>query len=160
LLDSQGAVLSRNKDFGGRPDSFLSYTFANAGAYRIRIADSIGGGSPRHNYRLNVGVLPYLTQVFPLGLRKGSPGELQLEGINLAGLTRLKVDAPATSEYGQTVTVQPRLRGRESLNSRQVAIGEYPEIFEQEDNDVPDKAQPVSLPVCINGRIDGREGSP
>src|SRR5262249_5905527 len=69
LLDSQGAVLSRNKDFGGRPDSFLSYTFANAGAYRIRIADSIGGGSPRHNYRLNIGVLPYLTQVFPLGLR-------------------------------------------------------------------------------------------
>jgi Bacterial pre-peptidase C-terminal domain len=159
LIDSQATVLARNKDFSGRPDSFLSYTFANAGTYRIRIADAIGGGSARHNYRLNIGALPYLSKVFPLGLRQASSAELQLEGVNLDNLAKLKVSAPAASDYGQTLTVQPSVRGRESLNAMRVAIGEHPEISEQEDNNTPAKAQPVTLPVCINGRIDGGQGS-
>src|SRR5262245_2251208 len=159
LFDSQGTVLARNKDFSGRPDSFLPYTFASAGTFRIRIADAIGGGSARHNYRLNIGELPYLSKVFPLGLRQASSAELELEGVNLDGLAKLKVDAPAASEYGQTLTVQPKVRGRESLNSMRVAIGEQPEISEREDNNTPATAQPVTLPVCINGRIDGGQGS-
>ena len=149
ILDSRAAVLARNKDFSGRPDSFLSHTFTNAGTYRIRISDAIGGGSPRHNYRLNLGVLPYLTRVFPLGLRKGSSAELHLEGVNLDGSATLKVDAPATAENVQPLTVRPELRGRESLTSLPVAIGEHPEVSEQEDNNTPVSYTHLTLPTIL-----------
>jgi hypothetical protein len=158
LLDSRATVLARNEDFSGRPDSFMSYTFRHPGTYRIRIADALGSGSPRHSYRLNLGVLPYLTRVFPLGVRQGSSAELQLEGVNLDDSAKLKVDAPANPANGQTLTVRPEVRDRESLTSLPVDIGEYPEVFEQEDNNSPEKAQSVPLPVCINGKIAGREG--
>ena len=155
LLDAEAKVLARNSDYNGRPDPFLAYTFSQSGTYRIRVTDSAGAGSARHFYRLNIGALPYLTRVFPLGLRKSTTAELDLEGVNLEDHQKIKVEAPANPRHGETLWIQPTARGRESQTRLRVAVGEDPEVLEQENNDTPAAAQAVSLPVTINGRIEG-----
>lgn len=155
LLDEESNVLAANNDLRGRADSFLHHTFSRGGTYRIRVADATGSGSGRHFYRLNIGTLPYLTHVFPLGVRRGTSSEPGLAGYNLEGAEKFRVAAPSNADPGDTLIIQPKVRGRESLNFLRVAIGEHPEILETEGNDRPSSAQPVSLPVCINGRIDG-----
>ena len=41
-----------------------------------------------------------------------------------------------------------------SLNRLPFALDSLPECLEQEPNDSPEHAQPVTLPVIVNGRID------
>ena len=58
----------------------------------------------------------------------------------------------------------PRARGRAStslgtsrygsLNRPPFALDSLPECLEQEPNDSPEQAQPVTLPMIVNGRID------
>ena len=160
LLDASESVLSANNDYNGRLDSFVSYTFPKTGSYRLRIGDATGGGSARHFYRLNIGALPYITRAFPLGVRKGTPTEIHLDGVNLTGVEKIRVEAPGSAGTSETFPIQPAVRGRESLNRVALAIGENPEINEAEANNTPDSAQSVTLPVCINGRIDGSSGGP
>ena len=73
LLDATGAVLATNDDFGETREPLIVYTPAADGTFLVRVSDSLNTGSPRHVYRLTIGEVPYLTSVYPLGRRKGSP---------------------------------------------------------------------------------------
>jgi hypothetical protein len=151
LLDPRSKVVARNNDANGKTDSLLAYTLLEPGFYRLRVTDAVGGGSARHFYRINVGELPYLTRVFPLGVRAGSSVEVALDGYNVP--PTLRVDAPAAGA-ADTLLVEPRTRGRAALDPTRIAVGSYPEIAERENNDTPNRSQSVTLPVTVNGTID------
>jgi hypothetical protein len=156
LWDAAGrTVLARADDFRGRPDALLAHRFPVTGTYVLQVADAAGGGGSGHFYRLTAGELPYVTDVFPLGVRAGTKTEVRIEGINLPGQS-VKVDATGPTLDGKLYpTVETALGA--PLNRTMVGVGEHPEEAEREPNDRL-RAQPIAPPVTVNGRIDGPKG--
>lgn len=156
LLDDKGRVLASNDGFNGKPDSLLAYTFPQSGSYVVRISDVLNGGSKRHFYRLTIGELPYVKSVFPLGASKTAGGEIALEGFNLGDAQKVRL-APSKTD-AETIPLPITTARGEPLNKVRIALGNYPEITEQEPNDDLSRAQEVMLPVTINGRIGKENG--
>jgi hypothetical protein len=150
LFDAKGHQLAMNDDFDGRADALFAYTFKEAGEYVVRISDAESKGAPgQFEYRLNVGEFVYLTHAFPLGLRQGSAGEVALGGFNLSGAQ--KVTAPTVTTEDLLIRGQA-VKGA-SLNTLKLDVGRWPEITENNRNNSLAAAQPIQLPVTINGRV-------
>ncbi len=158
LEDASGAILARDGENTFKPDAVLIAKLPRDGSYTLSIADREKGGGEDHFYRLNAGPLPYVTSVFPLGVGAGKAQQVEVEGVNLDGLKQVKVTPPATAD-GWTTTPLVLPLNAPLLNEVKVAVGEEPGILEQEPNNSPAQAQPVSLPVTINGHIDSGPGA-
>jgi hypothetical protein len=166
LRDSNGKVLARAGEYSPGPDAVLVIKLPADGPadgkYAISIMDRERGGGMNHYYRLNAGELPYVTRVFPLGVRAGLSAEVTVQGVNLGGLHKVKVDPPKSADGWTTIALPLSMaRGAglpgatEPLDKIKLAVGNEPEIVEQEPNDTPAQAQRVTVPVTINGHIDG-----
>ena len=162
LSDESGQVLATSGQNTNRLDAELHYKIAQAGKYTITISDRDLGNGTDHFYRMDAGELPYVTGVYPLGARTGQATEISITGVNLGGATSLKVQPVASIEGWTTMlldTVGDKLR---PVNEVRIAVGNEPEISEQEPNDTIAHAQTISIPIAINGRIDSgnqRSGS-
>ncbi len=154
LRDSSGRELARAGDNDNSPDAVLVHKLPQAGVYTVSITDREKGGSPDHFYRLNAGALPYITGVFPLGVSSGKPALVSVSGVNLGGSHEVNVDPPKRADGWTTLPVEVKSGEEWSLNKVDVAVGNEPEILEREPNNTPAAAQPISLPVAINGHID------
>ncbi len=153
FMDGEGQVLARNDNFfPGSVDSVLAVTCPRDGEYRIRISDRAGRGGRAFAYRLTLGRLPFLTGVFPLGLRRGSREELAVTGHNLGGRTTIRWDDLPPDTGKDTLQVRLRTPLGPSLNTLPVVLGDTPEILEAEPNDAVANAQPLPVPVTVNGR--------
>ncbi len=140
------------RDGAGAPiadvhDNVMITSFVDGGRITLEIRDYQHRGGPRYFYRLNAGVVPYVKGAFPLGFQRGKPVEVALFGANLLEHDRWtpSADAPVSKVPG-------------ALNQIRLAVGDLPEIFEVEGlqrNDTPQTAQPVPVPVTINGVIAG-----
>ena len=154
LRDSSGKVLAEAGENDNRQDAVLSYKLPEHGVYTVSIADREKGGGKDHFYRVNAGPLPYITGVFPLGVRAGKPARVSASGVNLGGSHQVDVHPPKWSDGWTTLPVEIKNGQNPSLNKVMLAVGNEPEILEQEPNNTPANAQVVSLPVTINGHID------
>jgi len=151
LSDSGGQVLAEAGNKEENPDAVLTAKLPADGKYTIAISDREKSGGPDHFYRLNAGALPYVTGAFPLGARAGQSSEVSVWGVNLGGVHAVHV----WSDRPTTITEAVDTPGGKSLNTVKLAVDDEPEVTEQEPNDSPAQAQNVSLPVTINGHIDG-----
>lgn len=163
LRDPSGQTLATSAEHPDRPDAELNFKLTQPGKYTITISDRDLGSGADHFYRMDAGELPYLTSIFPLGARAGQASELSVAGVNLGGASSVKVQ-PGISVAGWTTTTIDRIgENTRPVNQVRIAVGSEAELSEQEPNDTIAQAQAVSLPVTINGRIDGgskRTGSP
>src|SRR5262249_50691879 len=100
-----------------------------------------------------MGELPYIAHVFPLGIPRQGGAEVTLEGFNLGDQTTVKLTPPAGAQTMETIAIPFQPPKGSLLNKPRIAVGDYPEIFEQEPNDALAHATAISLPVTINGRI-------
>jgi hypothetical protein len=155
LRNEAGQVLAESGRNENRADAVLTYKLAQAGKYTLSVTDREEGGSEDHFYRVDAGPLPYITSVFPLGVRAGEPASVSVTGVNLGDVHEVKVDPPKSAEGWTTMPLTLKGNGGGSLNMVNLAVGNDPEILEQEPNNSPDHAQTVSLPVTINGHISG-----
>lgn len=163
LSDSSGQALATSGQNGNRPDAELNYTLAQPGKYTITIGDRDLGSGIDHFYRLDAGELPYVSSVFPLGVQVGQTSEIAISGVNLGGASSVKVHPTASVDGWTTMPLDVVGENMRLVNQVRIALGTEPEVSEQEPNDTIAQAQAVSLPVSINGRIDGgnkRSGSP
>lgn len=160
LRDSAGNVVVRSGYLARRPDAALTFKVPSDGQYTISISDIGQRGGDSLFYRLNVGALPYVTTVFPLGVRAGQATEVEVEGPNLGEVHRVRVQAPSSTEGWQTVPLRVKTSQGESLNTWKLAVRDEPEITEVEPNDSPGEAQRITLPVTINGYIGGARKAP
>lgn len=158
LYDAKGNQLSSNDDFGRSADSILGYRFEEAGIYTIRVADAQAGGSRRHFYRLSISDLPLVTSIFPLGLRQGTSAELAIDGFNLQGAKRVKLQAQGPASGMKRIPVEFATAKGAALKAPRAALGQHPEILERGGNGSIASAQAVVLPVTINGRLEGEKG--
>ena len=83
LTDSQGREVQYADHFLFHPDPVLYYEIPEDGAYTLEIHDSIYRGREDFVYRIDVGELPFVTGIFPLGGRTGTRVAVELKGWNL-----------------------------------------------------------------------------
>ncbi|MGH9396941.1 MAG: hypothetical protein ACRD18_08855 [Terriglobia bacterium] len=161
LRDSIGKQLAQVGKFSSEPDAVLTYKLPANGQYTIAIGDQEEKAGQDHFYRLYAGALPYITSVFPLGVRVGHPAEVHVEGVNLGGIHEVRVVPPRQADGWTTVPLSVKTARGEVSNTVNLNVTDEPEIAENESNDEPTEAQPITLPVVINGRIDahGKSGA-
>ena len=147
LYDADGNWLAYADDFRFHPDPVLSYKVPKDGEYLLEIRDVLHRGGHDYIYRLRMGALPFVTHVFPLGGRRGTEVDLELHGVNLSA-EKLRWKVPADGAEAQTTGVRDG-----KSNGLPLAAGDLPETTEVEPNDSSAKAQRVTLPITINGRI-------
>jgi hypothetical protein len=182
LSTAGGKELARSKPYYLRTDPLLDFTAPEDGDYLVRLYDmTFSGGLP---YRLVISNRPHIENVFPTAVVPGETVELTLLGRNLPGgkpdpeqtvldqpLERLTVpftapkDPAALPRYdflqhppSPALTLrglQARPKGLEqALNSALLIHAPCPVTREQEPNDTPEKAQPLTLPTVLCGRFD------
>lgn len=153
LYDPQGREVAYDDDYRFDPDPVIFYKVPADGVYGLEVRDAIYRGRDDFVYRIAAGELPFITQVFPLGGREGSSTVATIAGWNLP-TDKLPLD----TQPGGAAIRQARLNEGQGLgNEVPYVVGTLPEITETEPNDATGEAQPVTLPVIVNGRI-GRPG--
>jgi hypothetical protein len=150
LFDAAGKEIARSEDANGL-DPFLEFTPTADGEYTAKLTDLRFQGGGDFRYRLVAGVLPYLDFLFPFGVKRGTAVELQLRGHNLDGADKLTVQVAADAPAGRQ-----EIRARTShgySNPQPFEAGDLPEVMETEPNNANDKANAITAPVVVNGRI-------
>lgn len=149
LHDAKGREVAYADHFRFSPDPVLCYDVPQDGVYLLEIRDALYRGREDFVYRVTLGEVPFVTDIFPLGGGLRVPATVQLAGWNL---TQRKITLmPLTAEGIHPV---PALANGFASSGAAFATDALPEVMEVEPNNEPSRAQPVSLPVIINGRID------
>jgi hypothetical protein len=155
LSDDSGKVLAAVGKNDNESDAALTYKLQRDAKYTLSITDRDREGGMDYFYRVDAGPLPYITSHFPLGVRAGSVAEVSVSGFNLGAVHQIKVEPPPSADGWTTIPIELDVAGIRPLNVARLAVGDDPEIIEQEPNDTVEQAQAVSVPVTINGHIDG-----
>jgi hypothetical protein len=149
LFDAEGNEVAHADHFRHQPDPVLAYRVPRDGEYVLQIRDTLYRGREDFVYRIEAGQLPFVTSLFPLGGPAGKRTAVTLEGWNLpTGSLTLE---PADTKPG--VRLLSVRKGGLVSNSVPFAVGTLPECLEKEPKS-PARAQSISLPVIVNGRID------
>jgi len=150
LYDADGKELAYEDDYRFKPDPTIVYQIPKDGEYVFTIADAIYRGREDFVYRVTLGELPLITSIFPLGGRVGEPHAIKMKGVNLDGAEWMPPPPDAGAGIRQTAA------NKEGFLSNRVpfALDTLPETFDKEPNNTEARAQKVTLPVTVNGRID------
>ena len=150
LYDSQGKELTYDDHYKFHPDPVLFYTIPKEGDYILEIRDSLYRGREDFVYRITVGELPFIANVFPLGARVGAQPTVAIWGWNL----------PTTQLTLNLAGVEPGLYPFTVRNYGQISnhmpflVDTLPECLKEPGRNSPTNAQRVTLPIIINGHID------
>ena len=150
LYDTDGKEVAYDDDYRFKPDPVILYEVPKDGDYVFAIYDAIFRGRNDFVYRITIGEMPFVKSIFPLGGRVGDLHPVKMKGMNLgdAELTLPAQDAEAG--------IHLIVANRDGVVSDPVpfALDTLPEAFDKEPNNTPVRAQKITLPVIINGRID------
>jgi len=155
IYDATQTLVKTFGEDGGRDSNDFAYTFAKGGTYYIRVADYQEGGSGRHFYRFKVGQFPMAMAAFPLGLEEGKEREIHLTGYNLNAKVAVKGDA--SPEDRHAVIFRPQGAKDASFNRVTLALGREPEVLAAGTNTTLAKAQELTGPVTVNGKLEAGE---
>ncbi len=150
LYDAHGKELAFGDDYRFHPDPVLFFQVPEDGQYVVEIKDAIYRGRPDFVYRIAIGEIPFVTGIFPLGGRAGTQTNVELTGWNLP-VDKLTMDAKDKAPGKHPLSVR---KGDAISNTLPFAVDALPECLEKESNDSPPSAQPVTLPMIVNGRMD------
>ncbi len=150
LLDPKGNEVAYADDFRFDPDPVVCYEIPETGEYTLEIKDSIYRGREDFVYRILVGEEPYLTNIFPLGGRVGAETRVAVSGWNLPA-PEVTVDGGSGGAGIRHVSMSKD--GRVS-NRLPFVLDTLPQQLEAEPNNACARAEDVTLPVIVNGRMD------
>jgi len=149
LYDEEGNEVAYQDDYGFNPDPVLFFDVPNTGTYTLSIKDSIYRGREDFVYRIAIGELPFITSIFPLGAQKGREVDIALFGKNLP---KFRLSGKLPDDGASVRHISVKKSGYRS-NAMPFAIDRLKELFEIEPNNFPEQAQPIAMPLWINGRI-------
>lgn len=148
LYDAAGNEVAYEDDFVFDPDPILRFRVPADGTYTLVIRDAIYRGREDFVYRITLGEAPVLTSVFPAGIRLGRKSTASLRGWNLPAATlSLEGTAPGIQDVAVSASGM-------TSNTLRCWIADLPDMLEKEPNNDAARAQAVTLPVMVNGRID------
>jgi hypothetical protein len=121
-------------DASGRPlasstSGVLGYTCDKAGTYALSIRDREFRGDAGMRYRLQIGDVPVVTAVYPLGVQRGTETDIRLEGVNLGQARTAHVKAPADAAVGSRIPLTVRTASGAPLGNTSIVVGEFPEVI-------------------------------
>ncbi len=137
LIDTDGHILSESTN------GLLGFTCARAGDYALGIRDREYRGDAGMKYRLEIGNLPIVTSVFPLGLQRGTEAEVYLQGVNLGPTHSVHMKVPADAAVGSRLPVPLTVK---ALGNPTVRVEEFPQAFFS-------TSATISVPGTGNGLI-------
>lgn len=149
---TMGMVAYDNDSPGCQGDPRITYTFKEAGEYLIEINDVINRGGPDYVYRLRVGDFPLATTPIPMAARRGTKAKIGFAGPMVDGVAPVEVAVP-TDPAVNVVWVAPK--GASGLHGWPVAlaVSDLDELVETEPNNEPAKANRLTMPGAITGRL-------
>jgi len=150
VYDTDGRELAYVDDWRFDPDPLLIYKIPKTGTYALKIHDSIYRGREDFIYRLTIGAIPFVTDVYPLGGPPGADVKVTLAGANLPQ-PQMTFKTPRTPGRTRWAPL-----GRVGLTWNTVAfdVDDRPQAFEAEPNDKISQAQAIREPIVIDGRIE------
>jgi hypothetical protein len=149
LYDAHGKEVAYSDDYRFNPDPTLFYQAPKDGEYVLAIHDSIYRGREDFVYRVTIGEVPFVTSIFPLGGQAGESAAIKMSGWNL-GAAEL---TPPAKDTGPGM--YPLATSQAGFFSNRVPfiLDTLTECLEKEPDNAGSRAQKVSLPVIVNGRI-------
>ena len=136
LTDADGNVIAEGT-------KWLSHRIPSAGVYAIGIRDREFRGGSEFEYRLQVGDIPVVARVLPMGLPRGKTSKVRLIGSNLpAG--EVMVEVPANAVAGSKIPVVIPGMAEQPLGELFVVAGEFAEVTE---------GSVIAVPGTANGAI-------
>jgi hypothetical protein len=149
LTDSSGRELTYADHYTYHPDPLLHYVIPADGDYCLSIRDSIYRGREDFVYRISIGELPYIANLFPRGGPVGTNLSIQLSGWNLPE-TNVIVN---TREMGTGIHNYSVSSNGLISNMAPLAVDDLPEVVQTTTNNAANIIQEVGLPVIVNGFI-------
>ena len=150
VLNLQGKELARSEDASGL-DSVLFFKPPEDGEYVLQVRDFRYQGGGNYTYRLYAGALPYVESIFPFGGQRGQSVEVALTGRNLEGTSKLTLNIAGNAPRGRQDIRASTPKGYSNLVPFDVQ--DFPNFTEAEPNDDTNKANAVTVPVAINGKM-------
>ncbi len=148
IYDSQGRELSFADDHQYHPDPLMLFQVPATGIYELEIRDALHRGREDFVYRVNIGELPYITGIHPLGGQTARAQTVTLEGWNLGSKTMVLPEV----KIGIQTLAQDSFK---LINHQLMYQGDdVASISEREFNNTPQHANAIKLPVTVDGRID------
>jgi hypothetical protein len=145
-----GRELAFADHFRYSPDPILRYDIPRDGDYILEVRDTLYRGREDFVYRIALGELPFITGIFPLGGRAGSRTPVEVLGWNLPATT-LVHDATGRAPGVYPLSLPD---GVGVTNGVLFAVDDLREVMERKPNGSLDCAQPLTLPVIVNGRVE------
>lgn len=119
LYGPDGREVAYNDDYTFHVDPVLFYKVPVSGEYAVEINDALYRGREDFVYRIEVGELPFITGISPMGCKKGAKCTVRLRGYNLKN---------------NTLTVKPTKTGRITLSAKSKSgLTSNPVLFEVTD---------------------------
>ena len=142
LTGGDGQVLAESAN------GLLGYTCPTAGVYAVGVRDRDYRGDATMFYRLNIGDIPIVTGLYPLGVQRGAESDVQVEGVHLGPTRTVHVQAPADAALGGKIPVPLTTPNGPPLGDPSLLVGEFPEVK------TADSGAVLPVPSTANGRID------
>jgi hypothetical protein len=156
LKNAAGATLASD-DNTFTADPLLVYRFDREGDYYLEIRDVRYLGDRYWQYSIEINDRPFVTTVFPSRVTPGKTTTLQLVGHNLPPAATASLTLPSDTPDGLRWAVLQLPDGR-MTNAAPIIASRLPETVESTgDKSTPDKAQKITLPSGVCGRIE-KEG--
>jgi WD40 repeat protein len=157
LLDASGNTLVE------ATPGMLGYTCHAAGWYTLEVRDRQYRGGSTMRYRLQIGDVPVVTSVFPLGLAHGTAALIHVDGVHLGTVHSFRVEAPRDAKPGSRVDLPLMSSDGRPLGPSSVVVGEFPEVVQAEQKgassgagaEAAHDALRLPVPGTANGRIAG-----
>jgi WD40 repeat protein len=114
------------------PGSLLGFRCAQPGIFNVGIRDREYRGGPEYSYRLQIGNVPIVTHVFPMGVQRGQKSGVYAMGVNLDSQYEYSiVDAPESASIGSRLPVHAKSKWGTPLGNPSVVVGEFSEVVLQ-----------------------------
>lgn len=149
LRGPDGREVAYSDHFEFNPDPMLAFVAPADGDYVLEIRDALYRGREDFVYRIAIGELPIVTGIFPLGGSADKNVVCEIDGWNLAA-AHATIDTHRRGAGTAEFAIADR--GQHS-NPVMFAIDARADVAEAESNHSPATAQPLTLPVIVNGRI-------
>ena len=153
LRTAAGVTLTASDNYFFADPAF-SYRFEQAGDYLLEIRDVRYEGNAYWEYCIEISSQPLVENVFPLAVAAGQADKLRPFGQLIPEAAELDVALSPGHEPG-IAWVQVPLAGAASNPFPLLVVADVPLAREAEaPNDTLETAQPLTLPLGINGRLE------
>lgn len=148
LYDGNGKEVAYCDDYRYRVDPLILFTVPESGEYVLEIKDGLYRGREDFTYRIDIGEIPYITSIYPLGGNAGKTTKVNVNGVNLPQ-TNLSVAVPKKQHGKMDIT----MKNKGGVVSNAVRFDISPREFREIVRPQTDLPVAVDLDEVVNARF-------